>query len=267
MTSLAFMFVDVPAPPWYRPARTGRGSGRRGSPGPPRRSRPGRRAASRRRRSWRARPPSSPARGPRSSRGTARSSRWRSGSSLSREPSGLHSRRRPAPASRRASGRCTPQVRATRNSHHASTRAARRAASAARLRPSDTARERRYMERVSTGPRPRRVDRPGGRDAVVGRLSGHPPDRGVSGHELSHLDALPRPGWVTHELLVGRARFATAAGVLEETDTKILDTALDLGYSDHAHFTRAFRRWADCSPQEYRRRRGATPGSSEVTTT
>jgi len=54
MTSLAFMFVDVPAPPWYRPARTDHGSGRRGSPGPPRRSRPGRRAASRRRRSWRA---------------------------------------------------------------------------------------------------------------------------------------------------------------------------------------------------------------------
>jgi len=39
----------------------------------------------------------------------------------------------------------------------------------------------------------------------------------------------------------GRARFATAAALLEETDTKILDIALDLGYSDHAHFTRAFR--------------------------
>ena len=72
---------------------------------------------------------------------------------------------------------------------------------------------------------------------------------------------------VTHEMLVGKSRFATAAALLEETDTKILDIALDLGYSDHAHFTRAFRQWVDCSPQEYRRRRGATPGSSEVTTT
>ena len=60
---------------------------------------------------------------------------------------------------------------------------------------------------------------------------------------------------VTHEALVGRARFATAATLLEETDTKILDIALDLGYSDHAHFTRAFRRWAGCSPQQFRRRR------------
>jgi len=58
---------------------------------------------------------------------------------------------------------------------------------------------------------------------------------------------------LTHESLVGRARFATAASLLEETDTKILDIALDLGYSDHAHFTRAFRRWAGCSPQQFRR--------------
>jgi AraC-like DNA-binding protein len=67
----------------------------------------------------------------------------------------------------------------------------------------------------------------------------------------------------THEALVGRARFATAAGLLEETDTKILDIALDLGYSDHAHFTRAFLRWAGCSPQEFRRKcRGRVGGSN-----
>jgi AraC-like DNA-binding protein len=56
----------------------------------------------------------------------------------------------------------------------------------------------------------------------------------------------------SHHMLVAQARFATAAAVLERADAKILELALDLGYSDHANFTRAFRRWAGCAPREYR---------------
>jgi AraC-like DNA-binding protein len=56
----------------------------------------------------------------------------------------------------------------------------------------------------------------------------------------------------SHHVLVAQARFATAAVVLERTDAKILELALNLGYSDHANFTRAFRRWAGCAPREYR---------------
>ena len=41
---------------------------------------------------------------------------------------------------------------------------------------------------------------------------------------------------ISHELLVAQTRFAMAAAVLEQTDAKILDLALDLGYSAGRHW-------------------------------
>lgn len=71
---------------------------------------------------------------------------------------------------------------------------------------------------------------------------------------------LARAG-TSHHVLVAQARFATAAAVLERTDAKILELALDLGYSDHANFTRAFRRWAGCAPREFRSKSGRREGA------
>jgi AraC-like DNA-binding protein len=79
---------------------------------------------------------------------------------------------------------------------------------------------------------------------------------------------LARAG-VNHQMIVAQARFAAAAAMLERTDAKILELALDLGYSDHANFTRAFRRWAGCAPREYRvrkmrRQRVANPVGASI---
>ena len=48
----------------------------------------------------------------------------------------------------------------------------------------------------------------------------------------------------SYERLIAQARFGTAVHLLTGTDATVLDIALDLGYSDPAHFTRAFRHFA-----------------------
>lgn len=64
----------------------------------------------------------------------------------------------------------------------------------------------------------------------------------------------------TYAAQVKRARFAAAASLLEKTDARVLTVALDLGYSDQAHFTRAFRRWSGDTPHAFRRVSRNIPG-------
>jgi AraC-like DNA-binding protein len=53
--------------------------------------------------------------------------------------------------------------------------------------------------------------------------------------------------------LIRTSRLDLAEHLLAETNAKVVDIALDLGYSDHAHFTRAFRSWTGLPPCVYRR--------------
>ncbi len=53
--------------------------------------------------------------------------------------------------------------------------------------------------------------------------------------------------------LVDEERKQLASQLLENTDMKLEEIALQLGYGDTPSFTRAFRRWLDQSPNEYRK--------------
>ena len=64
-----------------------------------------------------------------------------------------------------------------------------------------------------------------------------------------------REAGLTYTGLLDEVRLEIAAEMLDEGGKKVRDIAFDLGYSDQANFTRAFRRWAGVSPSEYRRLR------------
>lgn len=57
---------------------------------------------------------------------------------------------------------------------------------------------------------------------------------------------------LTYSKLVDRVRFNRAVALLQQPDAKLIEIASELGYTDQANFSRAFRRWAGVSPHEYR---------------
>jgi AraC-like DNA-binding protein len=62
---------------------------------------------------------------------------------------------------------------------------------------------------------------------------------------------LARAG-LTYSGLLDQVRFEKGAELLRNTDAKIIDVAFATGYTDPAHFTRAFRRIAGMTPREFR---------------
>ena len=57
---------------------------------------------------------------------------------------------------------------------------------------------------------------------------------------------------LTYGAVVDEVRFSVAAELLRETDARITDISLSIGFDDPAHFARMFRRIASLSPREYR---------------
>src|SRR5262249_17264920 len=51
--------------------------------------------------------------------------------------------------------------------------------------------------------------------------------------------------------VVARARLDMAQRMLDDPGRRVIDVALELGYSDPAHFTRAFVRWTGVAPRQF----------------
>jgi AraC-like DNA-binding protein len=60
---------------------------------------------------------------------------------------------------------------------------------------------------------------------------------------------------MTYACVVARIRLDVAQRMLEHPTRKVIEVALDLGYSDQPHFTRAFARWTGLAPVAFRRLR------------
>jgi len=58
------------------------------------------------------------------------------------------------------------------------------------------------------------------------------------------------------------ARFEAARRLLADPAVKVIDVSAELGYSDSANFTRAFRRWTGVAPQAFRRAGQLAPASA-----
>ena len=74
----------------------------------------------------------------------------------------------------------------------------------------------------------------------------------ISGMSWRTLQRRLKEGNTSYSNVLEQARFFKAQKLLIQTDDKLLDISLMLGYENASSFTRAFLRWAGVTPNEYR---------------
>jgi AraC-like DNA-binding protein len=77
----------------------------------------------------------------------------------------------------------------------------------------------------------------------------------MAGISARTLQRRLRQAGMSFSELLQQVRFERAASFLRESDVTILEVALQVGYEDPSHFSRAFRRLAGVSPKQYRQQR------------
>ena len=75
----------------------------------------------------------------------------------------------------------------------------------------------------------------------------------IAGMSVRSLQRRLKQLGLNFKQLANQARFNLAKLMLDSTDTSITEIAASLGYTDSAHFSRAFRNWAGVSPSQYRK--------------
>lgn len=74
----------------------------------------------------------------------------------------------------------------------------------------------------------------------------------IAGISVRSLQRKLSGAGLSYSGLLGAARFENAARLLRDSDARIIEIAFSSGYTDPAHFTRAFRRISGTTPREYR---------------
>ncbi|NJL48717.1 MAG: AraC family transcriptional regulator [Leptolyngbyaceae cyanobacterium SM2_5_2] len=74
----------------------------------------------------------------------------------------------------------------------------------------------------------------------------------ASGLSVRSLQRHLAEAGLTYSKLIDQVRFNRAVALLQQSDVKLLEIAMELGYTDPANFARAFKRWTGSSPREYR---------------
>lgn len=108
------------------------------------------------------------------------------------------------------------------------------------------------------------------RDAVWHRLAtGDPSIEGVARALETNVRTLQRrlaAAGTSHSRVLAEVRLKVAIDLLEDRRLTLAEISSRLGYSDPAHFTRAFTRWTGRTPRDYRQDRAAKhPDNSRTT--